>query len=428
VTTIFTDVQLTYSTFVACIRSKFEESPPKIDHSMGSQEIRNVSDTVTVLYRIVRTANDFFFKGELEKAYVVLVDALRLFRRLGNKKAVAVVSNNLGNTLLAMYREMKMMENDQFCGLTKQEIISQATGHFHEAITLGESAYDEFMIRQGWTPNCLDFMQHLSNRYFNRALFLLMVKEDHEHPEKIVELGLRDLIISRDMDAEIVEYGKDIGFNRENRAHKLFHGNLVRLRGHNMLLEMGYFNPYMMAEEEYPDDWALRERLDDYFTLLKTECQRESSKLFTDVSVLGRLQEIETELMKYNMLMQDVAMAAKIAIRVLMEDQIVFVETLSEAVDALLAHVGTMDLDETTRSRLSLELLSYTKKLNNELVSRDGATRGSKGSTLDSLSYQVKSRICSTVEDESTRTTRIASRLDWVKKQASGGFVTMEDF
>jgi hypothetical protein len=102
---------------------------------MGSQEIRNVSDTVTVLYRIVRTANDFFFKGDLEKAYVVLVDALRLFRRLGNKKAVAVVSNNLGNTLLAMYREMKMMENDRLCGLTKQEIISQATGHFHEAIT-----------------------------------------------------------------------------------------------------------------------------------------------------------------------------------------------------------------------------------------------------------------------------------------------------
>jgi hypothetical protein len=414
--------------FFACVRSNFDEGPPNIDHSMGSQEIRNVSDTVTVLYRIVRTANDFFFRGELEKAYVVLVDALRLFRRLGNKKAVAVVSNNLGNTLLAIYREMKMMENDRFCGLNKQEIISQATGHFHEAITLGESAYDEFMIREGWTPNCLDFMQHLSHRYFNRAIFLLMVKDDHEHPEKIVELGLRDLVISRDMDGEIVEYGKDIGFNRENRAHKLFHGNLVRLRGHNMLLEMGYFNPYAMTEEGYPDDWTLRERLDDCFTLLKTECQQESSKLFTDVSVLGRLQEIETELMKYNMLMQDVDMAAKIAIRVLMEDQTVFVETLSEAVDVLLAHVGTMEVDVTTRSRLSLELLNYTKQLDNALAAWDGETRGSKGSTLESLSYKVTSQIWSTVADESTGTTRLASRLNWVKKQASGGFVTMEDF
>jgi hypothetical protein len=293
---------------------------------------------------------------------------------------------------------------------------------------LGESAYDEFMIREGWTPNCLDFMQHLSNRYFNRALFLLMVKDDHEHPEKIVELGLRDLVISRDMDGEIVEYGKDIGFNRENRAHKLFHGNLVRLRGQNMLLEMGYFSPYKMAEEGYPDDWTLRERLDDYFTLLKTECQQESSKLFTDVSVLGRLQEIETELMKYNMLMQDVDMAAKIAIRVLMEDQTVFVETLSEAVDVLLAHVGTMEVDVITRSRLSLELLNYRKQMDNALAAGDGETRGSKGSTLESLSSEVTSRIWSTVANESTRTTRLASRLNWAKKQASGGFVTMEDF
>jgi hypothetical protein len=384
---------------------------------------------VIVLYKIVRAANDFFFSGELEKAYVVLVDALRLFRRLGNKKAVAVVSNNLGNTMLAMYREMKSSREEKHCGLTMHQIISQATGHFHEAITLGEKAYDEFMIGEGWTPNCLDFMQHLSNRYFNRAIFLLMVKDDHENPDKIVELGLRDLVISRDMDGEIVEYGKDIGFNRENRAHKLFHGDLVRARGHNMLLRMGYPNAYM-ADEGYPDEWKLGERLDDCFKLLQVENQGEPSELFKDVNVLGRLQEIETELMKYKMLTEDVEVAAKIAIRVLMEDQVVFVDTLSAAVDVLLAYALTMDLDEDAHSRLRVKLLNYSKKLDSDLESFNEDTRGSqgsRGSTLESFSEEVTSRISASVEGKSS-VTRMASRINWAKTQASGGFVTMEDF
>ena len=73
-----------------------------IDRSIGSRETIAVAETVQTLYKIVRCGNYAFFAGDLDKAYAVLRDALRLFERLDNKKAVGIVSNNLGNLLLVI--------------------------------------------------------------------------------------------------------------------------------------------------------------------------------------------------------------------------------------------------------------------------------------------------------------------------------------
>jgi hypothetical protein len=394
-----------------------------------------VSDTILVLYKVVRAANDVFFAGELDLAYAVLVDALKVFKQLDNKKAIAVASNNLGNVMLAMYIEMKSLGVRKRWGLTRKEIIAIGTEHFHQAITLGEKAYDEFYEAEGWTPNCLDFMQHLSNRYFNRALFLLTVKDDTRHAEDIVKVGARDLEISRDMFFEIVAYGEDVGFNRENRAHKQFQIALGRARGHNALLEMGYPDE-VMIEKGYPEDWELGERLDEAFKLLRVENGRESSELFKDVNVLGRLQDIECAIMKYKLLTDDLETAATIAIRMLYEDGIIFAEALSTAIDILLEYVAGLDLDKPTRVRVQQELVSYSKLIDQELESIDGETLSV---TLDSLSQRVASRISMQ---------RIGSRISldegssllhgypksnkiksiWVKKFFSGCLVTMEDF
>lgn len=380
-----------------------------------------------MLYTVVRAANDFFFTGQLELAYTVLCDALRLFKRLGNDKGVAVTSNNLGNTLHAMYREMRSLGIDKHCGLTRQEIISEGIRHYHTAVTLGEKAYDEYVVAEGWSPNCLDFMQHLSNRYFNRALFLLTIKAEHDNPNKITELAVRDLIISRDMDAEVVEYGQDAGFNQENRAHKLFNVRLVRTRGHSMLLELGFPNEYM-AKEGYPDDWDLKERLDETFRILQVENQRQVSNLFDDVSVLGRLQDVETELMKYNMLTGNVAMAARIAIRVLYEDAIGFAETLATAIDVLLAYLNEMDLDDNTHRRVKSKLLSYGKKIDNDLENIEEQTKDSTRATaLEGLPGNITQRLVTLSEDSSTAS-KGTSMVDWVKKETSGSFVVMENF
>ena len=376
-------------------------------------------------------------------AYKVLKDALKLFRRLNNNKAVAVASNNLGNTLLVMYREMvadNLVEN-KLLKLSKKDIIIKGTRYYHDAIQLGEKAYDEFYETEGWTPNCLDFMQHLSNRYFNRALFLLSIKDDHDKPDEIGALGIRDLEISRDMDYEIVEYGADIGFNRVNRAEKLFTVNLIRSRGHNILLEMGYPDDKML-EHGYPEDWDLENRLNENFQLLQTEYKRRacSPKLFQDVTVLGRLQEVETVLMRYKLLMGDVECAAKIAIRMLQEDEFAFADSISQAIEVLVAYVDVAPAScpflpkSMSRNKLKHELVACTEWLEQEMSQikdkESESLRSSSYSNASSLSLFTTdagdgSRLSSKFGGNSLR--RLAM-LDWINKQAAGGFVTMEDF
>ena len=362
-------------------------------------------------------------------AYRVLEDALAIFEKLGNDKAIAVASNNLGNVMLAMYREMvSTPEMKKYCGLTKKQILTKGRQHFENSIKLGEKAYDEFHANEGWTSNCLDFMQHLSNRYFNRALFTLMVKKETKRPDEFVESGSRDLEIARDMDLEIIEYGEDAGFNRENRAHKLFHANLVRARGHNFLLEMNYPDEVML-KKNYPEDWELDNRVDELFTLVQKEYERGYSELFADVNVIGRLQEAETEIMRYKKLTGDLEMSAKIAIRMLYEDAFVFASAFSTAIEILVAYVDTMDIDDDSRSELKMKLSECVDSLDRDLERADEeATRVSSGSLhFDSLSEAVSSKISMKLEGSSTFS-RADATLDWVKTQFSGGFVTMEDF
>jgi hypothetical protein len=61
-----------------------------IDKTYGSLEVLNVTITTERLYRVIRSANAAFFAGDVEKAYEVLKDALKLFKRLGNQKAIGV--------------------------------------------------------------------------------------------------------------------------------------------------------------------------------------------------------------------------------------------------------------------------------------------------------------------------------------------------
>ena len=350
-----------------------------------------------------------------------------MFKTLGNDKAIAVASNNLGNVMTGIYREMEALGLSKLCGLTKKMVLSKGTMYFQDSIKRGEDFYDKFYVQEGWTPNCLDFMQHLSNRYFNRALFVLSIKGETASKE-ITMLGMRDLEIARDMDFEIVEYSEDIGFNRENRSHKLFSASIIRIRGHNMLLEMGYPDDYM-RDKGYPEEWELEGRLDEIFALLRKENERESSELFHDVNVVGRLQEVETELIKYKMLMGDLEIASKIAIRMLTEDAYIFAWALTTAVNTLIKYTDTMnDLDVEVRKAMKKELLEYLDHLDHDLEVLDESTRVSAPSVLDTLASTVNSKISQRFDTSINSMKKSDFSHNWAKKHYSGGFVTMEDF
>lgn len=304
------------------------EDPPEEDlgSGYGSSEVLNVRITMEKLYKIIQCANAAYFAGETEVAYEVFTDALHLFTRLDNRKAMGVANNNLGNTMLTFYRTMQATGGDTVCGLNRRQIIGKGMAYFHQAIQLGEKAYDAFYEAEGWSPKCLHFMQHLSNRYFNRAMFLLTVKDDHEKPKEIEELGMRDLQIARDMDVEIVDEGTQVGWDvRSAEAH--LEVLLCRIRGHVTLLEMGYSN-----------DWDVDEMLDNAFKILKTELTKDSTDLFNEVGPAGRMQQIEFLLMRYYIVDLELETAAKVAIRMLVEDEFILPEAQKEAIGVLISY------------------------------------------------------------------------------------------
>ena len=236
--------------------SNSDDAISNLSDCKGScREVDSVYKTTEMLYKVVRFANVAFFSGDLEVAYNVLRDALRLFTRLDNSKAVAVASNNLGNTMLTIYRTMEANGgSDEMCGLTRKIVVQKGTAFFAQSIRFGEVAYDKFygeceersfnlqndslhtfhnhfflypsnkmlnvIDEQGWSEECLVFMQHLANRYFNRAIFFLTTSADHDNPKEAQALGFRDLQITGDMDEEIVNQCLESGF-RINRTVSL---------------------------------------------------------------------------------------------------------------------------------------------------------------------------------------------------------------
>lgn len=372
----------------------------------ASKEIVTFSDSIEMLSKVVRSANTAFYAGEFEVAYTVLVDALRLFRRLGNKKAIGVACNNLGNTTMGMYQEMTKENLDQLCGLTRRQLVAKGIAYYHEAIQLGEKAYDEFYALHGWTPICLDFMQHLSNRYFNRGLFLLSAKDVHEKSEDLEELGKRDLNIASDMDSEVVAYGEDIGWSSDDRIGKLFDVKIVRTGGYNLLLDMGY-----------EDEWEVKDLLDEIYGIIVAEKKGPSSELFTRVTCPGRLQEFEMEIMKYFEAIGDIEAAAKVAIRCLFEDEKVFVDTQSRAMEVLVQYTESRtDLTGSTKNRITNTLQDYTDMI-------EDAVNQQTNSSINDLESDVFSK----ATGGSGKSKRFSAKT-WSLHQSSGRFVTMEDF
>lgn len=394
-------------------RRDMDQEPPMVDRSTGSKEITNVSDTMESLYRVVRLANLSFYAGDLEAAYRVLVDASRLFKRMDNKKAIGVACNNLGNTMLVMYREMQSEKVESKFGVTRQELIARGTVCFQEAIRLGEEAYDKFHEHEGWSPSCLDFMQQLSNRYFNRAMFLLMVKDDHAQLEELERLGFRDMEISRDMDAEIEAQGEESGWGSINRLQKLFDVRLMRIRGYLLLLGNGY-----------SDKWEIEERLEELFDMLAMESKKPHSDLFTEVKYFGRLQMAEAEMVKYLLVKREIVSAAKVAIRMLMEDEQVLLDAEVTALKALREYIDWSDrsMDASTRVQVKEALDDMMDYLSEyyEITRKSMSSNRTRKHSVASKSCRSLGNLV--VSKRSTLSER------WSMSENSGPFVMMEQF
>ena len=264
-------------------------------------------------------------------------------------------------------------------------------------------------------------MQYLANRYFNRAIFLLTTSADHKEPKEAEALGFRDLQIVNDMDVEIVDQCTEMGFtiNRSERFELM----ISRIRGLLGLAQKGFSS----------DELYIEDQMNDFYNELKTALKNPSHELFKDMSISGRLQKFDTELIKYYRdVKQDTLSAAKVAIRMLIEDEYLFHEAEIEATKVLYAfqtsdtsyELRPADPDGSIKEELAAEL----KKLNDDYdTKRSSQIRSSLySSTGDGFSRRASDIYAkeSDQEDEDIS----ASRASSAYRESCFGDFTMEQF
>ena len=313
-------------------RSVIKEDLPDLPELEGGcREVAQVYGTFERLYPVIRFANSAFFSGDLDKAYTVLSESLSLFTQLGNKKAIAIANNNLGITCLTMYRTLESVGGDRICGMTIDEIIERGTLHFDQAIALGEEALSDINEKEGWSKSFLIFMQQLSNRYFNRSMFFLCVRKSHPDPEEAEHLGMKDLTVTREMDIEVSENGGDDLFQDDESAR--FALVLGRIRGLLILMRMSY-----------PDDWDLEELFEVAIDELSVAKDNPHHAIFRDVAPAGMMQQLDTDLIKFVEVDRDgIIMAARIGIRMLVEDEYVLPDAALKAAETLLHYLDVVE-------------------------------------------------------------------------------------
>ena len=317
--------------------------------------MNQVRNTFERLHMLIKAANTLFFTGQLTQAYQALSDALHLFTTVDNSKAIGIANNNLGNVMLTVYRTMQRASTKRLCGLSQEAVIEKGCAYFKNTIDTGEEAIERINQQEGFTENYLVFMQQLSNRYFNRAVFLLTVRDDHADPAEAERQGMMDLTTCKDMDLEVVDNGDREGFKGDKDVH--FELLLGRIKGLLLLSKMGY-----------EDEWGIDELLEGARQALVTALQSHDANddnddhhqhhhhaLFRDLEPAAQMQRLDSVLIEYYLLLasreeeddkddeygypppkQCVEKAAEVAVRMLFEDDYVIADAALLAIKALM--------------------------------------------------------------------------------------------
>jgi hypothetical protein len=306
----------------------------------SSTDMNRVFCTLDHLRFIVLIANSALFAGDLKSAYDTLQTALELFTKLENQKAIGITLNNLGNTMLCFYRVMKIDNLSESCGLLREEVIKKGIDYFQSAIDQGEEALKNINDNEGWSTNYLVFMQQLSNRYFNRAIFLLTVKDDHPVPEEAESQAYLDLMTSKDMDREVVDNGDTIGFKGD--CEDYFDLLLFRIKGILNLVSMGY-----------EDTWGIDDLVEDARRVLTSALHEPLCDLFHRINPAGQKQRLDSVLIQLFIHRKDTVNAALVGIRMMIEDDFLMTDAALWSITGLLHHISTLQDHEFSSERVS---------------------------------------------------------------------------
>ena len=287
----------------------------------GSREINKVHSSFAKLYKIVRMSNISFFSGDMERAYQICCDALKLFRKISDERAVAIASNNIGNTLLALSMDKKgsgqcIHIDDGGC------LVTSALELYNESINIGTRHFEQ----SDSDAMKADFAQQLADRHFNRALFLVHSLDDDCSPEHAKDMAFNDLFRCREYDRGVRDFYlryklmlkySDVYFDRLMRR---IHGLAILMKIENRIVEV----------------WNPMDLIDEADLMLQAAFEHLDATMFEKVKKVGRLQQLESAAIHVEMNSGNFEEAGRHAMRMFIEDEYILASSFQLAGNSLL--------------------------------------------------------------------------------------------
>lgn len=311
-----------------------------VDHELpplsgGSREVNLCHAQFAKLIKVVRISNIAYYSGALQRSLEFISDALALFRRVNDEKAIGIACNNLGNTLFAMAKEADSED---------LSIFQTGMAHYNESIAISQrnfvTATDEI--------DKSDYAQQLADRLFNRSIFSLLAHSLGSASDVIRDSALEDLRHVRELDYDTKDYWIDRKLLLKN-SDKCFSRLLRRIHG---LVDF-------YDDEQVIELWDPKELINEADNLLFAAWNQPSAGLFEKFTPVGRLQQLEDAAMRLDLLVGKKANAARLAMRILVEDEFVLESVFATAAKSLVEFLH----DEASASWSSKTKLSCRQDL-----------------------------------------------------------------
>jgi hypothetical protein len=206
-------------------------------------------------------------------------------------------------------------------------VIKEALSCYETAI---QTANEEFSSARDLHKK-VEFAEQLADRHFNRALYFLISKNDPCTPDDAEKLGYQDLMKAHALDHDVQGY---LIKNKMllQKSEILYDRMLRRLFGLIALQENGVETTM----------WDPIELVYDCHRLLSAAWDDFTAPIFHNLDRHGRLQQLEGAMIQLELQRKNYTAAARLAIRMIVEDEFLNETSFQYAADAILQFT-TMD-------------------------------------------------------------------------------------
>ncbi|KAG7351000.1 Cache domain containing protein [Nitzschia inconspicua] len=294
----------------------------------GSREVHQVYTSFAKLYKILQISNSSFYSDDLDYALHAANEALQLFQKIEDEKAIAIASNNLGNTLLALSVDRRTV-GTCLCSDDGECCVKVALECYDNAVNAGT---EDFQSVEADSEKCR-FAQQLADRHFNRAMCLLLTADDPCSPESAKELAFADLHLAKQYDEGVKDFMLASKLLFRN-SDTVFERSLRRLYGLSQLTKV---------DSDVWQIWDIYELVDFSDLMLQAAWNQPKAPLFQTMNRIGRLQQLEGAVANVECSSGNFKDAAVLSTRMLVEDEFIIESAFVEAADCLLRYTRETD-------------------------------------------------------------------------------------